>query len=130
MNYIKTGLLLAALTALFGVVGFMIGGEGGMLIALGIAAATNVFAYWNSDKLALKAHGAREVDDQSAPELVAMVRELAARAELPMPRVYVIDNPQPNAFATGELLARDPQSGRFEPICDVAGKARSMIRCD
>ncbi len=101
MNYIKTGLLLAALTALFGVVGFMIGGEGGMLIALGIAAATNVFAYWNSDKLALRAHGAREVDEQSAPELVAMVRELAARAELPMPRVYVIDNPQPNAFATG-----------------------------
>jgi heat shock protein HtpX len=101
MNYIKTGLLLAALTALFGVVGFVIGGEGGMLIALGLAAATNVFAYWNSDKLALKAHGAREVDERSAPELVAMVRELAARAELPMPRVYVIDNPQPNAFATG-----------------------------
>jgi heat shock protein HtpX len=106
MNYIKTGLLLAALTALFGVVGFVIGGEGGMLIALGLAAATNVFAYWNSDKLALKAHGAREVDERSAPELVAMVRELAARAELPMPRVYVIDNPQPNAFATG----RNPEN--------------------
>ncbi len=106
MNFWRTGLLLAALTALFGVVGFALGGQGGMLIALGFAAVTNVFAYWNSDKLALSAHGAQEVDDSTAPELVGMVRELAQRAGLPMPRVYVIDNPQPNAFATG----RNPEN--------------------
>lgn len=101
MNYVKTGMLLAALTALFGVVGYALGGPNGMLIALAIAAATNLFAYWNSDRLALAAHGAHEVDEHTAPELVGMVRDLAARAELPMPRVYLIDNPQPNAFATG-----------------------------
>lgn len=106
MNIVKTGLLLAALTALFGVVGFALGGQTGMLIALAFAAATNLFAYWNSDRLALAAHGAMEVDERTAPELVGMVRDLAARAELPMPRVYLIDNPQPNAFATG----RNPQN--------------------
>ena len=101
MNVMKTGLLLAALTALFGVAGYLLGGQTGMLIALGIAAVTNLFAYWNGDKLALSAHGAVEVDDAMAPELVGMVRQLSARAGLPMPRVYLIDNPQPNAFATG-----------------------------
>jgi len=106
MNYVKTGLLLAALTALFGVVGYLLGGPNGMLIALGIAVATNLFAYWNSDKLALAAHGAVEVDERTAPELVGMVRDLSARAGLPMPRVYLIDNPQPNAFATG----RNPEN--------------------
>ncbi|WP_276199849.1 zinc metalloprotease HtpX [Chelatococcus sp. XZ-Ab1] len=106
MNYFKTGLLLAALTALFGVVGFLIGGTGGMLVALGLAAAMNIFSYWNSDRLALAAHGAQEVDERTAPELVRMVRELSQRAGLPMPRVYIIDNPQPNAFATG----RNPEN--------------------
>jgi heat shock protein HtpX len=77
-----------------------------MLIALGFAVVTNLFAYWNSDRLALSAHGAVEVDERTAPELVGMVRDLAARAGLPMPRVYVIDNPQPNAFATG----RNPEN--------------------
>src|ERR687894_2228401 len=101
MNYVRTGLLLAALTALFGVVGYGLGGTTGMVVALGVAALTNAFAYWNSDKLALAAHGAVEVDERSAPELVGMVRQLSARAGLPMPRVYLIDNPQPNAFATG-----------------------------
>ncbi|WP_372425082.1 zinc metalloprotease HtpX [Salinarimonas chemoclinalis] len=101
MNVVKTALLLAALTALFGVVGYWIGGSGGMLIALGLAAATNLYAWWNSDRLALKAHRAREVDARTAPELVGLVEELARRAGLPMPRVYLIDNPQPNAFATG-----------------------------
>ncbi|HVL72981.1 MAG TPA: zinc metalloprotease HtpX [Beijerinckiaceae bacterium] len=105
-NYLKTAILLAALTALFGGVGYMLGGQGGMLIALGIAAATNLFAYWNSDKLALSAYGAQEVDERTAPELVGMVRDLAARGNLPMPRVYLIDNPQPNAFATG----RNPEN--------------------
>ncbi len=106
MNYMRTGLLLAGMTALFGVVGFMLGGQGGMLIALVVAAGMNVFSYWNSDKLALRAHNAQEVDEATAPELVAMVRQLAERAQMPMPRVYVIHDPQPNAFATG----RNPQN--------------------
>jgi heat shock protein HtpX len=106
MNYVKTAMLLAALTALFGVVGYLLGGPNGMLIALGVAVVTNLFAYWNSDKLALSAHGAVEVDERTAPELVAMVRQLSERAGLPMPRVYLIDNPQPNAFAT----ARNPEN--------------------
>jgi heat shock protein HtpX len=106
MNYVKTGLLLAALTALFGAVGYMLGGRGGMLIALGIAAATNLFAYWNSDRLALSAHNAIEVDETTAPDLVRLVAGLAGRAGLPMPRVYVLDEEQPNAFATG----RNPQN--------------------
>jgi heat shock protein HtpX len=106
MNVMKTAMLLAGLTALFGAVGYLLGGANGMLIALGIAVVTNLFAYWNSDKLALSAHGAVEVDETTAPELVGMVRDLAARAGLPMPRVYLIDNPQPNAFATG----RNPEN--------------------
>jgi heat shock protein HtpX len=106
MNTVKTGLLLAALTALFGVVGYMLGGPDGMLVALGLGAATNVFAYWNSDRLALRAHGAVEVDERTAPGLVGMVRDLSRRAGLPVPRVYLIDNPQPNAFATG----RNPEN--------------------
>jgi heat shock protein HtpX len=106
MNFMKTAMLLAALTALFGVVGYLLGGANGMLIALGIAVVTNLFAYWNSDKLALSAHGAVEVDETTAPDLVRMVRDLSARAGLPMPRVYLIDNPQPNAFATG----RNPEN--------------------
>ncbi|MCB8819054.1 zinc metalloprotease HtpX [Microvirga rosea] len=106
MNTVKTGMLLAALTALFGVVGYLLGGGTGMLIALGLAVATNLYAYWNSDRLALSAHQAIEVDERTAPDLVRMVRDLAQRAELPMPRVYVIQNPQPNAFATG----RNPQN--------------------
>src|SRR5919112_2679299 len=106
MNFMKTAMLLAALTALFGVVGYLLGGSNGMMIALGLAVVTNLFAYWNSDRLALSAHGAVEVDDRTAPELVGMVRALSQRAGLPMPRVYLIDNPQPNAFATG----RNPQN--------------------
>jgi heat shock protein HtpX len=106
MNTVKTGMLLAALTALFGAVGYMLGGATGMTLALGLAVATNLFAYWNSDRLALAAHDAVEVDERTAPELVRMVRDLSQRAGLPMPRVYLIDNPQPNAFATG----RNPEN--------------------
>jgi heat shock protein HtpX len=102
----RTALLLAAMTALFGVVGLLIGGATGMMMALVVAAGMNLFSYWNSDKLALRAHNAHEVDDTTAPELVAMVRQLAERAQMPMPRVYVIDDPQPNAFATG----RNPEN--------------------
>lgn len=105
MGMLRTSLLLAGLTALFLAVGWMIGGQGGMLIALVFAIGTNVFAYWNSDKMVLRMYNAHEVDARSAPELYGLVEQLAARAQLPMPRVYVIDNPQPNAFATG----RDPQ---------------------
>lgn len=106
MNYVRTAILLAGLTALFMVVGFVIGGRSGMLIAFLVAAAMNLFSYWNADKLVLRMYGAHEVDERQAPELVQMVRELAARAELPMPKVYLMDNPQPNAFATG----RNPQN--------------------
>jgi heat shock protein HtpX len=101
MNYVRTAILLAALTALFMGVGYLIGGQSGALIALLIAAAMNLFSYWNADKLVLSMHGAQEVDEHSAPELVGLVRALADRAGLPMPRVYLMDNPQPNAFATG-----------------------------
>ena len=105
MNYFRTAMLLAGLTALFMGVGYLIGGQSGAMIAFFVAAAMNFISYWNADRLVLSMHGAQEVDAASAPELVAMVRELAGRAGLPMPRVYLMDNPQPNAFATG----RNPQ---------------------
>jgi heat shock protein HtpX len=101
MNYLRTAILLAGLTALFMGVGFLIGGTTGALIALFIAAAMNLFSYWNADRLVLSMHGAQEVDVRTAPDLVHLVGELAGRAGLPMPRVYLMDNPQPNAFATG-----------------------------
>jgi len=101
MNTIKTGMLLAFLTALFMGVGYLIGGTSGMVIAFVVAAGINLFSYWNSDKIVLRMHHAREVDASAAPELHRMVQKLAAQANLPMPKVYVIDNPQPNAFATG-----------------------------
>ncbi len=104
MNFTRTAVLLAAMTALFLLVGGALGGQTGMVMALAVAVATNLFAWWNSDRMALAANDAREVDEQQAPELYALVRDLAARAEIPMPRVYVIDADQPNAFATG----RDP----------------------
>ncbi len=106
MNYLKTAILLAGLTALFMGVGYLIGGQTGAAIAFVVAAAMNVFSYWNSDRMVLSMQGAREVDERTAPELVRMVRELAQRADMPMPRVYIMDNPQPNAFATG----RNPQN--------------------
>ncbi|MDB5600957.1 MAG: hypothetical protein JWN71_3001 [Xanthobacteraceae bacterium] len=105
MNYLRTAMLLAGLTALFMGVGFLIGGANGAIIALVIAAAMNVFSYWNSDRLVLSMHGAQEVDARSAPDVYALVADLARRADLPMPKVYLMDNPQPNAFATG----RDPE---------------------
>ena len=101
MNYFRTALLLAGLTALFMGVGFLIGGKGGALIALVVAAGMNLFTYWNSDRMVLSMYGAHEVDRNSAPDLYNLVAELAARAELPMPRVFVMDEAQPNAFATG-----------------------------
>ncbi|MCG5235118.1 zinc metalloprotease HtpX [Xanthobacter oligotrophicus] len=106
MNHLKTAIMLAGLTALFMAVGFAIGGRGGMMIAFVVAAATNLFSYWNSDKMVLRMYGAREVDETTAPDFVRMVHELARRADLPLPRVFIMDNPQPNAFATG----RNPQN--------------------
>ncbi len=107
MNYFRTALLLAAMTGLFVAVGFFVGGQQGMLIAFAIACAMNVFAYWNSDKMVLRMYGAHEVDAHSAPDLHHMVARLAQRAGLPMPRVYIMENEQPNAFATG----RNPENG-------------------
>ncbi len=101
MNSLRTGVLLAGLTGLFLAVGFMLGGEGGLVIAFVPALAMNAFAYWNSDKLVLRMYGAREVGEGEAPTLVRLVRQLAEQAELPMPKVYVMENDQPNAFATG-----------------------------
>jgi heat shock protein HtpX len=101
VNWVKTAILMAAIMALFGVVGGMIGGRSGMLMALVFGGAMNVFSYWFSDKMVLKMYDAREVDETSAPQFYAMVRELAQRAGLPMPRVYLINQQQPNAFATG-----------------------------
>ena len=106
MSTMRTAMLLAAMTALFMGVGFMIGGTSGMLIAFVIAAAMNLFSFWNADKMVLRMHNAQEVDERTAPQLVAMVRQLADHAGLPMPKVYIIDTPQPNAFATG----RDPEN--------------------
>lgn len=106
MSGFKTTMLLAALTALFMGLGFMFGGRGGAMIALLIAAGMNFFTYWNADKIVLKMHGAREVDARSAPQFHAMVANLARRAGMPVPRVYIVDTPNPNAFATG----RNPEN--------------------
>jgi heat shock protein HtpX len=101
MNYLRTTLLLAALTALLMGIGYLFGGASGALLALLLAAGMNFLAYWNADNLVLMMHGAQEVDAQTAPDLCELVRDLADRAGLPMPRIYLMDNPQPNAFATG-----------------------------
>ncbi len=100
-NYVRTALLIAALTALFMGVGFLLGGAPGMVIALAIASVMNLFAWWNSGSMVLRYYKAREVTPQTEPAFYRVVEELATRAGLPMPRVYIIDNPQPNAFATG-----------------------------
>jgi heat shock protein HtpX len=106
MNIMRTGMLLAFMTALFMGVGYLIGGSGGMMIAFVVAAGMNLFSYWNSDKMVLRMHNAVEVDERTAPEYYGMVRDLAQRAGLPMPKVYLIREDQPNAFATG----RNPQN--------------------
>lgn len=105
VNLFRTGLLLAALTALFMAVGYWIDGPQGMVVALLVAGAMNVFTYWSADKVVLSLYGAREVGAREAPELFRLVGDLAGRAGLPMPKVYVIASDQPNAFATG----RDPE---------------------
>jgi heat shock protein HtpX len=101
MNTLRTGVLMAAMTAIFLLAGFLLGGEAGMLIALAVAAGMNLFAYWNADKIVLRMYKAREVDRAGAPGFYGIVAQLADNAGLPMPRVYIIENEQPNAFATG-----------------------------
>src|SRR3982074_1976722 len=105
-NWIKTTLLMAAIVALFGALGAMLGGAQGMLLALVIAGVMNLWAYWFSDRIVLRMYNAREADAGSAPQLHGLVRELSQRAGLPMPKVYLIDEDQPNAFATG----RNPEN--------------------
>ncbi|MGC1468380.1 MAG: M48 family metalloprotease [Sphingorhabdus sp.] len=106
MNMLKTTMLLAALTALFMALGYTLGGSGGAMISLLVAAGMNLFTYWNADKIVLKMHNAREVDAQTEPNFYGLVANLARRANMPMPRVYIVDNPNPNAFATG----RNPEN--------------------
>lgn len=121
MNYAKTALLLAAMTGLFLAVGWLVGGGAGAVIAFVVALAMNGYAWWSSDSLALRMHNAREVDARTAPDLVAMVEELSERADLPMPRVYVIEDAQPNAFATG----RSPENAA---VAATSGIMRSLSR--
>lgn len=100
-NLMKTAVLMAAITALFMLIGRWMGGATGMMLALVVALGMNFFSYWFSDTIVLKMYKAREVDDSTAPQFVAMVRELAQKAGIPMPKVYLIDEDAPNAFATG-----------------------------
>ncbi len=121
MGYARTALLLAAMTALFVGIGYMLGGETGMIIAFLFAAGMNLFAYWNSDKMVLRMYNAREVTAESAPELVEVVRFMAHNAGIPMPRVYVVETDQPNAFATG----RNPEHGA---VAVTTGLVNMMTR--
>lgn len=100
-NWFKTTILMAGIVVLFATVGMLLGGQSGMLVALLFAGAMNIYAYWFSDKMVLKMYNAQQVDANSAPEFYSMIAELAQRANLPMPKVFIIDEPQPNAFATG-----------------------------
>ncbi len=105
MNFFKTGILLAAMTALFGGIGLMLGGTTGMVLALGFAVMTNIFSYWNADKIVLKMYKAEEVDENHSSGVVRRyaikTREMAINAGMPVPKIYIIQNDQPNAFATG-----------------------------
>jgi heat shock protein HtpX len=121
MNYLRTAILLAGLTGLFMGLGYLIGGGSGAVIALLIAAATNLFSYWNSDRMVLSLYGAHEVDRATATELFDLVAELASRAGLPMPRVFLIDEAQPNAFATG----RNPENAA---VAVTTGLVHSLTR--
>ena len=114
MNFAKTGLLLAVLTGIFVAMGGLVGGTTGMVIAFFLALAMNMFSLWQSDKMVLRMYGAEEVDEQSGGQYYRIVRDLAGRAGLPMPRVYIMHNPQPNAFATG----RSPQNAA---VCASTG---------
>lgn len=125
MNYVKTAILLAAMTALFGAIGFALGGAQGMLIALLVAAGMNVYSYWNSDKIVLRAYRAVEVNDTHPDPTIrtyaADTIALARAAAMPIPKIYVIDNDQPNAFATG----RNPENAA---VAATTGLLRMLDR--
>jgi len=121
MNYVRTAMLLALLTALFVLVGYAIGGQSGMVIAFVIAAGMNFVSYWNADKIVLRMNNAQEVDEREAPEFYDMVRQLARNANLPMPKVYLIHEDQPNAFATG----RNPENAA---VAATTGLLQSLSR--
>jgi len=119
MSYFRTALLLAVLTGFFLAIGYLLGGRSGLLIAFLFALGMNFFAYWNSDKMVLRMSNAHEVGPQEAPELFSIIQELTTRAGLPMPRVYIIDEDQPNAFATG----RNPDHAA---VCVTSGLVRRV----
>jgi len=121
MNYVRTAMLLALLTAIFVALGAAVGGQTGMVIAFFLALAMNLFSLWNSDKMVLRMYGAKEVDERSAPEYYGIVRELAQRAGLPMPRVFLMQSPQPNAFATG-------RSPAHAAVCASTGILQALSR--
>ncbi|MEM9320863.1 MAG: zinc metalloprotease HtpX [Pseudomonadota bacterium] len=121
MGYVKTAMLLAAMTALVGGIGLVLGGEAGLLIALVAAAGMNVFAYWSSDKMVLRMHNAIEVNQRTAADLVGMVHNLADGAGMPRPKVYVIETDQPNAFATG-------RSPNHAAVAATTGLLRNLSR--
>ena len=121
LNVLKVGMLLAVMTAIFVGMGALIGGEVGMIIAFLIALGMNFFSFWNSDSLVLRMHGAQEVDASWAPDYYRMVEDLARRAELPMPKVYIMHSAQPNAFATG----RDPN---HSAVCASTGLLEMLSR--
>jgi heat shock protein HtpX len=120
-GYAKTAVLMAGLTALFLAVGYVVGGGAGSMIALAIAVGMNAFAWWNSDKMVLRMHNARPVDANTAPELQQMVVELARNANMPVPAIYIIDEDQPNAFATG----RNPDNAA---VAATTGLLRRLTR--
>ena len=121
MSYLRTAVLLSVMTSLFLGIGFMLGGEGGIIIALVIAGAMNIFAYWRSDKLILSMYGARELARRDLPWFFDIVEHMAHRAGLPMPRVYLIESDQPNAFATG----RNPENAA---VAATTGLLKSLSR--
>jgi heat shock protein HtpX len=120
-NFMKTGLLLAVLTAIFVSMGALVGGQSGLVIAFFLALGLNLLSFWNSDRLVLTMHGAEEVDAASAPEYYRLVQQLAERAELPMPRACIMHNPQPNAFATG-------RSPSHAAVCVSTGLLETLTR--
>ncbi len=119
MNLFKTFLLMLGMFVLFIVVGAIFGGTLGMFICFGLATAINLWAYWNSDKALLRMYGARPVSEQEAPDLVQLVRQLSGRAGIPMPKVYIMEDAQPNAFATG----RNPE---HSAVCVTRGLIERM----
>ena len=118
-NAVKTGLLLLVMAALFMLVGWLIGGTGGMILALFVAAGTNVFAWWNSGKMVRRMQGAHELSPEQSPQLFEMTEVLAQRAEIPMPKLYIMESDQPNAFATG----RNPENAA---VCLTTGIIKAL----